>query len=651
MRSTIRAGLLASALALGGIALLPVPSFGAAYADASISFDSFHSQLADQGDWFYSDRWGMVWQPYDAYDDWRPYSRGHWVNTYEYGWLWSSDDSFGDITSHYGRWVNDPDDGWLWLPGYVWSPAWVVWRQSGDQTGWMPMPPDQRFLDGDEFNARPGTSVNIGFNTWDGSSDYYGYARWYGGAYSQDRFAGLWTFVPVQHFADRDYRRYVVRRDTLSDVVRRSRNVTNYTIVNNYIVNRSVDVKVVYRGRREPVRVVRAADVIHRPSLVARLDIGRNVSLRMRVDMPRGHGTANSAPRPTRRQVDALAPANKDRGRNPAAVQARNPNRHHLLDRNAAEVVVRPNGSAPAALTTTDIEKAKSKAPATVPAQNAKSGADNGKTSADQTPQNGPGKAKGNKKDKANGDNGAASGNANGAQPNPGTPPDNGAERKRNPRGDKTAPDNGNAATPGGTAAPNATDTKAERQAKKRAKQTEDNNGNTTTTQPASPDATQPTRPRRDRSQAPDNAMTTQPASPDATPPTRPHRDRSQTPDNAMTTQPASPDATPPTRPHRDRSQTPDNAMTTQPASPDATPPTRPHRDRSATPDSSGAMTAPQASPSGPTPDDRAERRRARAQGNAPDQSSSQMSGPSASPPADSGDQPKKPKHKPDAPQ
>ncbi|MEO7055039.1 MAG: DUF6600 domain-containing protein, partial [Rhizomicrobium sp.] len=176
---------------------------------ASIGFDSFHGTLSSYGDWLYSDRWGDVWRPMsqDRDPDWRPYWAGHWASTREYGWTWISDEGeWGDIAYHYGRWVYDPDDGWLWLPGYVWSPAWVVWRSSGPDVGWMPMPPDDDFL-------RPsGISINLRFGDWNDTSGYYGYSRWYGSSFDQQRFGGLWVFVPGERLSDPGYRRYALPR-------------------------------------------------------------------------------------------------------------------------------------------------------------------------------------------------------------------------------------------------------------------------------------------------------------------------------------------------------------------------------------------------------------------------------------------------------
>ena len=208
MRRFRRSLLLASMLVAAPLTLIASQPAAAQFS-VSIGFDFFHGQLANYGDWLYSDRWGEVWRPgsQDRDRDWRPYWAGHWAFTDEYGWTWISDEcAWGDIAYHYGRWVFDPDDGWLWLPGYVWSPAWVVWRSAGDDVGWMPMPPDDDFL-------RPsGISIGVSFGDWNDIGGYYGYSRWYGSRFDENRFGNLWVFVPGGRLADRSYRRYALAR-------------------------------------------------------------------------------------------------------------------------------------------------------------------------------------------------------------------------------------------------------------------------------------------------------------------------------------------------------------------------------------------------------------------------------------------------------
>ncbi|MCX6163002.1 MAG: hypothetical protein NTV87_16915 [Ignavibacteriae bacterium] len=69
-----------------------------------------------------------------------PYSNGQWVNT-DAGWYFKAPTPVEETVSHYGRWVNSPTAGWMWLPGRVWAPAWVDWRQNDRYVSWAPLPP------------------------------------------------------------------------------------------------------------------------------------------------------------------------------------------------------------------------------------------------------------------------------------------------------------------------------------------------------------------------------------------------------------------------------------------------------------------------------------------------------------------------------
>jgi len=132
-------------------------------ASASVTFDTFYSNLSPYGQWVDVPSYGRVWRPHAA-AGWRPYYYGHWEWTNE-GWLWVSDEPFGWAAYHYGRWTSDPFYGWVWVPGYQWAPAWVNWRYSGDVIGWAPL--------------APGLSIYV--------STYPFYDTW-------------WTFVPTARF-------------------------------------------------------------------------------------------------------------------------------------------------------------------------------------------------------------------------------------------------------------------------------------------------------------------------------------------------------------------------------------------------------------------------------------------------------------------
>ncbi len=69
-----------------------------------------------------------------------PYSNGQWVNTSQ-GWYFRAASEPEEITHHYGRWVHSPAVGWVWVPGRVWAPAWVDWREQDEYIAWEPVPP------------------------------------------------------------------------------------------------------------------------------------------------------------------------------------------------------------------------------------------------------------------------------------------------------------------------------------------------------------------------------------------------------------------------------------------------------------------------------------------------------------------------------
>ncbi|WP_245497810.1 DUF6600 domain-containing protein [Mesorhizobium sp. M7A.F.Ca.CA.001.08.2.1] len=116
---------------------LVLPGTQAHAAEISVTV---RERLSNYGGWRTSSRFGDVWVP-SVRTQWRPYTEGRWVWTDD-GWYWQSTEPFGDVVYHYGRWAYDPDFGWVWIAGDQWAPAWVVWRQGGNDVGWAPAPPD-----------------------------------------------------------------------------------------------------------------------------------------------------------------------------------------------------------------------------------------------------------------------------------------------------------------------------------------------------------------------------------------------------------------------------------------------------------------------------------------------------------------------------
>ena len=318
MRNRIRTALLATAIAIAGVGPLLMPDVAQAQAYSRHNYRYFHRTLARYGDWVYSDRWGEVWIP-EVPGNFKPYrTGGYWVNTAQYGWFWRSNYPWGDIAFHYGRWVNDPYDGWLWIPGYVWSPGWVIWRGNGRYTGWMPMPPDRDFLRGNETAigfSLGGRGFSLSFGS---SNSFYGYSNWYGRDYDEDRFASNWTFVATANLASRDYSPYVVSQPRVVNIINNTTNITNYTVVNNFVVNRSVDPRVVARASGQAVPTVQAATVIKDPTLVTRVDDARRAQQQAPQPILRGTGQANSAPQPTAAVISTLSDRPVERNGRPA---------------------------------------------------------------------------------------------------------------------------------------------------------------------------------------------------------------------------------------------------------------------------------------------------------------------------------------------
>ena len=324
------AGAFAAALAMSPVALVATSNPASAQAGFSVSFGYFYDELQPYGTWHHHPRWGDVWRPRGVEADFRPYYRGHWENTRQYGFLWASDHVWGDIPFHYGRWVYDPFDGWLWLPGYVWGPSWVVWRSGGGYTGWFPMPPDDGFLYG-------GNDPYL--NRWDNWDRGYGYADWYGPSFGLNQLINFWIFVEDRRFADRDYIRYVPPRNTYVNIVNNTTNVTNYVTVNNYIINRSVDVTRVERAAGRRIAAVEARQVLRNASITT-VDQGdrvqqnerrqhggnRNASARERiVALPESRARAIAPPiggGQDRDRVDrVIGPGGRDNGKGNDAVQ------------------------------------------------------------------------------------------------------------------------------------------------------------------------------------------------------------------------------------------------------------------------------------------------------------------------------------------
>ncbi len=194
----------------------------------------FYNSLSPYGDWVEMPEYGWGFAP-RVERGWRPYTRGQWVMTDD-GWYWDSAEDFGWAAYHYGRWIDDPYYGWIWVPGNEWAPAWVSWRHGDGYIGWAPLPPRAG------WSARVGLSIGgLDIDAFIGERDY--------------------SFVPARSFLDRGVYQRVVPQTQNITIINRTTNITNYTVINNRVVNRGVEVNNVEREVGRKVPRVRTVDV------------------------------------------------------------------------------------------------------------------------------------------------------------------------------------------------------------------------------------------------------------------------------------------------------------------------------------------------------------------------------------------------------
>ena len=188
----------------------------------------FYDDLSPYGEWVYVSGPGWVWCPSQAEAEWRPYQLGHWVLT-DYGWTWASDESFGWAVYHYGRWHSDPAYGWVWVPGTEWGPAWVAWHQGGDWIGWAPLPWQVRW--------RAGIGLDWGSVRIDVALA-----------------PSSWYFVRTRYLVDPGLRFRIAPPAQNITLIQMTQHVTNYTYVDNRIVDQSIRADFVGRAVGRPIR-------------------------------------------------------------------------------------------------------------------------------------------------------------------------------------------------------------------------------------------------------------------------------------------------------------------------------------------------------------------------------------------------------------
>jgi hypothetical protein len=207
----------------------------------SIGISSFESNLSPHGNWFVSAQYGRVWQPSVYHAGWNPYYDGHWVYT-DVGWTWVSDYRWGSIPYHYGTWALDPEVGWVWVPGEVWAPSWVVFREGPGYVGWAPVP--------------------VGYSV--GASFTFGNHGYYDNNYGYDYDPNVFVFVGDRDFLAPRIRERIVPVYRTRTIIQRTTVLNTVRVENNIVVNRGPSVRTIERStgvRVQPERIERVERV------------------------------------------------------------------------------------------------------------------------------------------------------------------------------------------------------------------------------------------------------------------------------------------------------------------------------------------------------------------------------------------------------
>jgi uncharacterized membrane protein YgcG len=146
-------------------------ALGASTSDARVNPTLGANALDAFGRWINSEQYGLVWSPNEG-PGWAPYTLGAWIDTPMFGPVWVSSEPWGWAPYHYGRWVNDTTYGWIWIPDQdvvSWAPALVGFAQPIEAGGlpapgtWYPLRPDDYYQSW--YDATPNASSNGSHNT------------------------------------------------------------------------------------------------------------------------------------------------------------------------------------------------------------------------------------------------------------------------------------------------------------------------------------------------------------------------------------------------------------------------------------------------------------------------------------------------------
>jgi len=105
----------------------------------------YSNDFYDNGRWVNTPDYGYVWTPTVSVSaGWAPYRAGRWV-WIGGDYLWVSYEPWGWVPHHYGRWFFVVSIGWCWVPpvrGTVyWGPGYVGWVYTSKHVAWVPLAP------------------------------------------------------------------------------------------------------------------------------------------------------------------------------------------------------------------------------------------------------------------------------------------------------------------------------------------------------------------------------------------------------------------------------------------------------------------------------------------------------------------------------
>src|SRR5579864_8722924 len=244
----------------------------------------FHQRLSPYGRWDTHASYGEVWRPRVA-AGWRPYTTGHWVYS-DYGWTWAADESWGWAPFHYGRWYQDASLGWGWVPGNVWAPAWVDWRNGGGYVGWAALPPEAGFSAG----------VGVSFGGFDVNAAIV---------------PSYYCFVPERSILEPRLGTFLVSPTRNAEILRGSSSIQGIGVVNGRVFNQGMSVQRIEQLRGSAVPRVQVANqaAFYRPAVVA--NAARQIKSETFVNRP----APRAASVPTR-----AAPGASTRGQSRSAI-------------------------------------------------------------------------------------------------------------------------------------------------------------------------------------------------------------------------------------------------------------------------------------------------------------------------------------------